>query len=568
MLVGLSLLFVLSGTGFALDTLVVEQGLNKISAAFAADTTAGVDLSTRVYKLQLNGLYLQDENINTNPGQPLNIVGETGDGTPPVIQPFTDESGNSPDNLFLLKENATFKNFAVSMMDNLGAKKSIVFHVSADSTNLAVDNVYVELCLFLIVRVDGNGGTIKVRNCKFFNNYQDQNPPNGRGIDTRKSMVDTIIYENNTFYNMRSSLVFNKPHRYVKINHNTMVNTTMLNISGDPGQGRWFGEVTNNLMVDVELIIQPLQWLYGDELKFWSPADSVIDVGNSIGTINGQNLFDIDSLDVETPWPRETLHLTAKNNNFWMSQPVLDYFQTNYGDSTEYYCINWVFLNDYDLAYADRHPDLYTVEQATRIDPGFVKSSYLPNYTEDYLIPHLAQMGVQFYREPVPRSDWSWQPDDETLTDENGIAVVEWPVPQDFSYTNETLKTAGSGGFPLGDLNWWPDKKAEWETWQTGVENKATQPSDFALSQNYPNPFNPTTTIDYTLKKATNVTLTVYNTIGQKVKTLVNERMDAGAHSIQWNGTNSMGAKVVSGVYFYKLKTADQTMTKKMMLIQ
>ena len=48
--------------------------------------------------------------------------------------------------------------------------------------------------------------------------------------------------------------------------------------------------------------------------------------------------------------------------------------------------------------------------------------------------------------------------------------VVQWPLPEDLTYTNDTLLTAGSDGLPVGDLNWYPDKKAEWEAMQTGVE--------------------------------------------------------------------------------------------------
>lgn len=558
-LMGLIMLFVLSGKGIAQDTLVVEQGLNKISQAFAADTLAGVDLNTRVYKLQLGGTYLQDEQIITSPGQPLNIVGETGDGKPPVIQPFVDQSGSSPGTLFLIKDNFTFKNAIVSMMDNLGSKQSVVVHISADSINLELDNVYVELCRFIVVRCDGNHGTIKVRDCKFFNNYQDQNPPNGRGIDTRKTMVDTIIYENNTFYNMRSAFTFNKPHRYVKINHNTMMNTTMINLTGDPGQGRWFGEFTNNLMVDVELIIQPLQWLYGDELKFWSPADSVIAIGDSIGTINGQNLFDIDSLDVETPWPTESLHLTVENNNYHYTQPVVDYFEDNYGDSTDQYSVNWVFLNDYDLAYTSRHPDLYTVEQATNLEAGIVKRSYLPDYTEDYLIPHLAQMGVQFYREPVPRSDWFWQADDETLIDDNGLAVVEWPVPQDFSYTNETLKTAGNDGFPLGDLNWFPDKKAEWESGSTtGVNSKEVAAASISV---YPNPLSSgiTTTVEFSNPEGRSHSFVIYSITGSVVRTI----NDIRTESFTFNKS-----ELENGMYIYELRSETNVLGKGKLIVK
>lgn len=90
----------------------------------------------------------------------------------------------------------------------------------------------------------------------------------------------------------------------------------------------------------------------------------------------------------------------------------------------------------------------------------------------------------------------------------------------------------------------------------------------FELNQNYPNPFNPSTTITYTLKKAANVTLTVYNSVGQKVKTLVNEKANPGNQQVKWDGTNSAGVKAVSGVYYYMLEAADYSKTMRMLLLK
>ena len=88
------------------------------------------------------------------------------------------------------------------------------------------------------------------------------------------------------------------------------------------------------------------------------------------------------------------------------------------------------------------------------------------------------------------------------------------------------------------------------------------------LSDNYPNPFNPTTTIKYSLSALDEVSITVYNIKGQKVKTLVDDKLEAGCHNITWNGDNDCGKKVSSGVYFYKMKTSSFSKTKKMLLLK
>lgn len=96
----------------------------------------------------------------------------------------------------------------------------------------------------------------------------------------------------------------------------------------------------------------------------------------------------------------------------------------------------------------------------------------------------------------------------------------------------------------------------------TDIEEEMN-PEDFRLSQNYPNPFNPTTNINFNLPSASDVNLTVYNLLGQRVATLVDGRMNAGAHTVQFNARN-----LASGVYFYQLKAGDFTLQKRMTLIK
>jgi len=88
------------------------------------------------------------------------------------------------------------------------------------------------------------------------------------------------------------------------------------------------------------------------------------------------------------------------------------------------------------------------------------------------------------------------------------------------------------------------------------------------LTQNYPNPFNPTTTINYEIKEAGNVTIEVFNIKGQKVATLVNEYHTANNYSTVWNGMNDNNESVSSGIYFYEMNTGDYTSVKKMILMK
>jgi hypothetical protein len=99
-------------------------------------------------------------------------------------------------------------------------------------------------------------------------------------------------------------------------------------------------------------------------------------------------------------------------------------------------------------------------------------------------------------------------------------------------------------------------------------DSPAELPASFALSQNYPNPFNPSTTIEYSLAERSRVRLTVYNILGQRVNTLIDEERPAGTYTIEWNGTNAGGRPVASGVYFYRLSAGDFTEVRKMVLVK
>jgi len=98
----------------------------------------------------------------------------------------------------------------------------------------------------------------------------------------------------------------------------------------------------------------------------------------------------------------------------------------------------------------------------------------------------------------------------------------------------------------------------------TGIEiNENNLPTKFSLSQNYPNPFNPSTTINYSLPKSRNVTLKVFDILGQEVTTLVNEKQSAGKYEVKFDADN-----LSSGIYFYRLKANNLWKTKKMILLK
>jgi len=100
------------------------------------------------------------------------------------------------------------------------------------------------------------------------------------------------------------------------------------------------------------------------------------------------------------------------------------------------------------------------------------------------------------------------------------------------------------------------------------IEDEERFSSKTQLHQNYPNPFNPHTTISWSQAARLPVLLSIYNTAGQLVRSLVNQPLDAGEHTATWDGLNDIGQQAGSGIYFYRLQTADRTETKRMVLLR
>ena len=117
----------------------------------------------------------------------------------------------------------------------------------------------------------------------------------------------------------------------------------------------------------------------------------------------------------------------------------------------------------------------------------------------------------------------------------------------------------------------------KWDPLLVGVEEEEEEQknSGFDLTQNYPNPFNPTTTIHYTVHGSQfivhnpiHTTFVVYNILGQKIRTLVNEVKLPGEYKVVWDGKDEKGNSLSSGVYFYRLEIGDRSEVKKMLLVR
>ncbi|MCI0707845.1 MAG: cellulase family glycosylhydrolase [Ignavibacteriae bacterium] len=160
------------------------------------------------------------------------------------------------------------------------------------------------------------------------------------------------------------------------------------------------------------------------------------------------------------------------------------------------------------------------------------------------------------------------------LMENNGVSWCNWAVADNLGGTSAALKAGASpeGGWPTSMLtasgNWVREKLRASNSQITAVTSNEL-PHDIMLYQNYPNPFNPRTLISFELSKETTVKVVIHNLLGQQVTTLLTGTLSAGNHSVPWNGKDASGNRVPSGMYAYRLSTADgRTYTRMMVLMK
>ncbi len=138
-----------------------------------------------------------------------------------------------------------------------------------------------------------------------------------------------------------------------------------------------------------------------------------------------------------------------------------------------------------------------------------------------------------------------------------------------FDYMDRYMELTKSED-PANDIfsvQMWTKYRADYGNVWTNIFEVINNPAEFGISQNYPNPFNPTTTIEFTLPKDSDVMLKVYNILGQEVSTLVNKQMKAGYHKVKFDASSASGG-LSSGIYLYKIQSGDFSAVKKLMLVK
>ncbi len=178
------------------------------------------------------------------------------------------------------------------------------------------------------------------------------------------------------------------------------------------------------------------------------------------------------------------------------------------------------------------------------IDVTELNDTTYNNYGEGILL--ISEQTTSYKQFTVPITNF----EDASISNHMGIEITITDTSNNSAYT-----PARGSFFIIDDL--------QLNETATGINDQAFSPKEFKLEQNYPNPFNPSTTIKFSIPRASFVTLNIYNILGREVTSLVNEEKTAGSYQIQFDA-----GSLASGVYFYKIQAGSYIQTKKMILLR
>jgi hypothetical protein len=526
------------------DTLVVpdEDGApDALARCILGDTTATGERNNinRVYQLQRGKIYFLTGQVYCEKF-PLTLIGG-GDETLalPVIAPFPLTDGSIPRISIAVWMDSYFKDIyfqgCAPNDQRYNGDRPLYIASGVENVRLTVESCVVEGFKTAGIFNSGLNSSIFIKDCHYRNNnwsgvFSGQFFYNGAA-----ATLDTISIVNCTFflgssYFMCTNRAF---ARYTRFEHNTLfINHT----------NPFYAPYLSNAEIKNNIFFAPAacgETAFEREQGYYDWDGERLSAGISIDTI----ATDIAEANGITD---ENRRVIFTNNAYYWPQSVKDMLASKTDVEPP------VWMNDRTLAFFNndaQYPNLIE-NNNVEADPGF--GSDLQPALDSLL------MFIDLFRTTGSGRSYFYNPD-------GGIIFpCRWPVPEDLSYTNADLLVAAEGGFPLGDLNWFPEKKIEWEYWLAhpdAVEDNDVLPSSFSLQQNYPNPFNPATKIKFQIPETGLVSLKIFDVLGREVSTLVHKELSAGNYTIDFNA-----ASLSSGVYFYRLDAGNFTSVKKMVL--
>jgi hypothetical protein len=579
----------------AQEELIVEPGVGTLNDAI--DEFGG----DRIYKLKAGewyGLTRIIENVDYH----LQIIGEPYDDElmPATIQNGDDTDGEVFRNLIKSQGDLTLKNLYLMACDTNGEMTNVAtLQNTGLGTRMIIDHCILDPAgrSYTIRHTGGEGKLYFTNNILLGHGYAWGGPANDPiifdfGSETEDVVAcDTFVCENNTF--VGTSFIFLSGqfafdvgyNNFILINHNTFV-FHKSQLDWMIFENEYY--FTNNLMFDFMVKPWAHHWqpMPGADPGYPKPALIYAD------TIPGEQLPSgrIEYLQYNTFYHDQRMYeLVAEANNtldegtkcnlqpfFWKEGMPDKWGQIDvegaFENSREAHLFNYTGS---DGSNENMDFPLWQEGHTTYdIDPRF--NDPMIYSLEDSLIAGLYyDIRVNIWKFPAadypPLSkwpDWHWDPDG------NVGQNATWPV-FDGTYNEPSLLTGSIEGLPLGDLNWYPEEKARWEaekdkifqhmksgnTWIYQLTGVSPVRGQEPFSRIYPNPVSMTAHIEFNLEYPANVDISIYNTIGQRVRVLLHEPRGTGIHTLTFEKSG-----LTPGIYFCKVSAGKRSEVHRLMI--
>ncbi|HEY4613479.1 MAG TPA: T9SS type A sorting domain-containing protein, partial [Bacteroidota bacterium] len=455
---------------------------------------------------------------------------------------------NPPGNPIDVNGNLSLKNIMISGRDE--SVDSTLDYIQGQLIRIptagAGANIYIDSCIISTsngnhVRTEGRAGTVRVTNSIFSDMgfLGRSNLGAGKGFDFRNVEVDTCHIENCTFVNWQDRIIRHyqatAPIKNFIFNHNTLVNGMsyfgILSLGRVDTTGTGKLQITNNLLIDA--VTLGADTSYDRQAEFGDHGE--LDPTNGLARIT----WVIANKNTTANWE-------ISNNYYGVSDSVATFYQTYPFYKNEGPALTWAI--NARLAALGR--DTVNAFRKVRIEPVRIPKAMVDMNRWWYSSvanggPGKSRQTTNFTKTAPGR--WKYDYDRRKLEYYHDSLNVSFRA---------SVQPTSTDGKVVGDTRWTFNGL-------TAVENAGSLPREFSISQNYPNPFNPATTFTYSVPIAAQVNIEVFDVLGRKVATLVNEKQVAGTYTVNFDASH-----LVSGVYFYRLTSPNQSFTKKMMLLK
>jgi len=578
---------IMGSTVLAQDILVVDPGQGTLNAAIDAN---GGD---KIYQLQAGQWYGLDKIIE-NVDFHLQIIGEDYDDT---TMPATLQTGQTGElapfaSMFAAKGDITLKNIYFMNSDLTGQIGRTFLAQSDSASAVVIDNCIIDpLGHWSCIEMTGGDNDLFFTNNQAIRHGHMAGANDGHAfiiaVAAANSGADTVIFENNTFVDMGMNWLSADFAAHVTnlllINHNTFVRSKS-QMDWSIFENEYY--LTNNLFFDFQSGAYGYHWqpMPGGDASMPKPmliyADTIageVLPSSRIQYIQYNNLYRdqgfYDLIADMNAYAADTLHHVNLHPFIWDGLTPA-YFGA---DPAEAFAASreGVLFNHANNVNSD-FPMWKYGNYIYDVDPEFVDPMIYDMSDSLVLWARPANFIHALGRSPADWpaisewAQWHWDPDGDVAV--NGT----WPVFNGV-YTHAATLTGSVANYPLGDLNWFPEKMAEWEVNKDAIfaHMKAGNTDKFSgvgiasrlesgsFSKVYPNPMSNTAIIEFTLETPANVQIAIYNSVGQEVRSVLSEERSSGRHTI----TIDRG-DLNHGLYFYSIKAGNKAETQKLMILE